>query len=197
MDARERERLERLRLPAPARAITLEADRLLVYETGVHWIDTFRFLLGEIETVYAQLQQRNPAIRGEDSGQLIFSHAGGATVSAVLAAMGAPREAAVGTLRRRPVRLLLLDPEVLHVEERRIVGVNALGRGGRDVAGGHRPGAQRGCAAHAVGLARLAGPRTRPCQALAGATTEGQQQALQPACSGGGMHQQGQGAQAL
>ena len=53
--------------------------RLLVYETGIHFIDTFRFLLGEIETVYARLRRLNPVIRGEDSGLLIFGMAGGAT----------------------------------------------------------------------------------------------------------------------
>jgi len=53
--------------------------RLLVYETGVHWIDTFRYLLGEIESVYARLRQLNPVIKGEDSGQLVFGFEGGAT----------------------------------------------------------------------------------------------------------------------
>lgn len=53
--------------------------RLLVYETGVHWIDTFRYLLGEVETVYARLRQLNPVINGEDSGQIVFGFASGAT----------------------------------------------------------------------------------------------------------------------
>ncbi len=53
--------------------------RLLVYETAVHWIDTFRFLLGEVTTVYARLRRLNPVIRGEDSGQLVLGFASGAT----------------------------------------------------------------------------------------------------------------------
>jgi D-apiose dehydrogenase len=53
--------------------------RLLVYETGVHFIDTFRFLLGEAETVYARLRRLNPAIKGEDAGHLILGFRGGAT----------------------------------------------------------------------------------------------------------------------
>jgi predicted dehydrogenase len=53
--------------------------RLLVYETGVHFLDTFRFLGGEIASVYARLQQRNPAIRGEDAGQIVCGFRGGAT----------------------------------------------------------------------------------------------------------------------
>lgn len=53
--------------------------RLLIYETGVHFLDTFRYLGGEIETVYARLQQRNPVIKGEDAGQVVCGFASGAT----------------------------------------------------------------------------------------------------------------------
>ena len=52
--------------------------RLLVHETGVHWIDTFRFLLGPITAVYADLRRLNPAITGEDAGVVLFDHASGA-----------------------------------------------------------------------------------------------------------------------
>ncbi len=54
-------------------------ERLLIYETGVHFIDTFRYLFGEITAVYAHLRQLNPVIKGEDSGQVIFHHASGVT----------------------------------------------------------------------------------------------------------------------
>jgi predicted dehydrogenase len=53
--------------------------RFLIYETGVHFIDTFRFLFGEIETVYARVRGINPAVRGEDSCQIMFGHTGGGT----------------------------------------------------------------------------------------------------------------------
>ncbi len=56
-----------------------EYPRLLVYETGVHFIDTFRFLLGEVSSVYAQLRRLNPVIRGEDTGQLLLTFESGAT----------------------------------------------------------------------------------------------------------------------
>ena len=46
--------------------------KLLVYETAIHWIDTFRFLLGEVEAVYARLRRINPAIDGEDAGYIVF-----------------------------------------------------------------------------------------------------------------------------
>src|SRR5690606_35869806 len=42
--------------------------RLLVYETAVHFLDTFRFLGGEIASLYSQLRKRNPEIAGEDAG---------------------------------------------------------------------------------------------------------------------------------
>lgn len=53
--------------------------RLLIYETGVHFLDTFRFLGGEIDSIYARLQQRNPVIKGEDAGQLVCGFTSGAT----------------------------------------------------------------------------------------------------------------------
>jgi predicted dehydrogenase len=53
--------------------------KLLVYETGVHFIDTFRYLLGEVEEVYANLRRLNPVIKGEETGQIFLKFAGGAT----------------------------------------------------------------------------------------------------------------------
>lgn len=53
--------------------------RLLFHETGVHLIDTFRFLLGEIVSVYARTARRNPAIAGEDTGVAVLTFASGAT----------------------------------------------------------------------------------------------------------------------
>lgn len=53
--------------------------RLLVYETGVHFVDTFRYLLGEVRSVYAHLRRLNPVIRGEDAGQLLLTFESGAT----------------------------------------------------------------------------------------------------------------------
>lgn len=55
-----------------------EMPRLLVYETGVHFIDTFRFLAGEVTEVYAKLRRLNPVIAGEDCGLLLFTMASGA-----------------------------------------------------------------------------------------------------------------------
>ncbi|MEQ8817547.1 MAG: Gfo/Idh/MocA family oxidoreductase [Thalassobaculum sp.] len=51
--------------------------RFLIHETAVHWIDTFRFLMGEPESVFADLRRLNPAIAGEDAGTLLFRYADG------------------------------------------------------------------------------------------------------------------------
>ncbi|MDW4499173.1 Gfo/Idh/MocA family oxidoreductase [Sulfitobacter sp. D35] len=51
--------------------------RFLIRETGVHWIDTFRFMLGPPSSVIADLRQLNPAIAGEDAGYLLMEHEGG------------------------------------------------------------------------------------------------------------------------
>lgn len=53
--------------------------RLLIYETGVHFVDTFRYLLGEVTDVFAHLKRLNPVIRGEDTGVVFFRFANGAT----------------------------------------------------------------------------------------------------------------------
>lgn len=55
-----------------------QMPRLLIYETGIHFIDTFRFLGGEIASVYAQLKKRNPDIAGEDAGIVFFNFKSGA-----------------------------------------------------------------------------------------------------------------------
>ncbi len=54
-----------------------QMPRFLIHETAVHWIDTFQFLFGPVEAVYADLVRLNPAIAGEDAGHVVFDHAGG------------------------------------------------------------------------------------------------------------------------
>ena len=53
-------------------------ERFLVHETAIHFIDTFRYLSGEIAEVFADLRRLNPAIVGEDAGVILFNHASGA-----------------------------------------------------------------------------------------------------------------------
>lgn len=55
-----------------------QMPRFLIHETAIHWIDTFRYLLGEVTSVNADLRRLNPAIAGEDAGMLQFAFASGA-----------------------------------------------------------------------------------------------------------------------
>ncbi len=56
-----------------------QMPQFLVKETAIHWIDTFRFLMGEVAAVYARLRRVNPVIAGEDAGYVVFEFAGGST----------------------------------------------------------------------------------------------------------------------
>jgi predicted dehydrogenase len=49
-----------------------EYPRLLVFENGIHFIDTFRYLKGEIRSVYAKFRKLNPVIKGEDFAVVTF-----------------------------------------------------------------------------------------------------------------------------
>lgn len=51
--------------------------RLLIYENGVHFIDTYRYLAGEVKTVYSRLRKLNPVIAGEDCGIIVFDFENG------------------------------------------------------------------------------------------------------------------------
>jgi len=57
-----------------------EMDNFLIHETGVHYIDVFRYLFGEPASLSAELQRLNPAIAGEDSGHFIFYYDNGLRV---------------------------------------------------------------------------------------------------------------------
>ncbi len=52
-------------------------QRFLVHETAIHLIDVFRYLMGEVRTVYARLDRLNPAIAGEDAGIILFDFEAG------------------------------------------------------------------------------------------------------------------------
>ena len=53
--------------------------KLLIYETGVHFIDTFRYHAGEVANVYAILKKLNPVIKGEDAGLMVLNFESEAT----------------------------------------------------------------------------------------------------------------------
>ncbi len=54
-------------------------QQLLVRETAVHFIDSFRYLLGEVVAVSALLRRLNPVIAGEDAALILFEFADAAT----------------------------------------------------------------------------------------------------------------------
>lgn len=54
-------------------------ERFLIHETGIHFIDSFRYLMGEVGAVMARLRRINPAIAGEDAGYLLLEFDGGAS----------------------------------------------------------------------------------------------------------------------
>ena len=56
-----------------------QMPQFLVKETAIHWIDTFRYLAGEVKTVYAALRRMNPVIAGEDAGTIVFEFERGST----------------------------------------------------------------------------------------------------------------------
>lgn len=55
-----------------------QMPRFLIHETAVHFIDTFRYLMGEVSGIFARLRRINPAIAGEDAGYVLFDFATGA-----------------------------------------------------------------------------------------------------------------------
>lgn len=47
-------------------------EKFLIFEAGIHTIDTFRYLAGEIDRVWCSTRRLNPVIAGEDSALAIF-----------------------------------------------------------------------------------------------------------------------------
>ncbi|WP_281989555.1 Gfo/Idh/MocA family protein [Aquimarina aggregata] len=54
-----------------------EMEQLLIYETGIHFIDLFRYFSGEIHQVYAKLKTLNANIKGEDFAWVHFDFVNG------------------------------------------------------------------------------------------------------------------------
>ena len=63
--------------PYPNQPYFKEMPRLLMHETLVHYIDTSRFLFGDITGVYARTRRKNPLIAGEDGALLMVDHGSG------------------------------------------------------------------------------------------------------------------------
>lgn len=56
----------------------LEEQRFVVVDLGAHVLDMARFFLGEVSHLSAELQKRNPNVRGEDTATMMLRHSSGA-----------------------------------------------------------------------------------------------------------------------
>lgn len=56
-----------------------QMPRFLIHETAVHFVDTFRYLMGEVGSVLADLRRLNPVIAGEDAAVVLFRFQDGAS----------------------------------------------------------------------------------------------------------------------
>ncbi|MBM3835551.1 MAG: Gfo/Idh/MocA family oxidoreductase [Verrucomicrobia bacterium] len=91
-----------------------QMERFLVYEVAVHFLDTFRFLVGEIDTIFCQTDRVNPVIRGEDYSltQLRFANGCRGLIDANRISGPLPVEVTLGTLRLEGDRAMVrLSPD--------------------------------------------------------------------------------------
>ena len=69
---------KRYRLTMPTfdfrQAYMAEMPRFVLYEMGVHYLDTFRFLFGEPDSVYARLHHVSPHVVGEDAQMITLGY---------------------------------------------------------------------------------------------------------------------------
>ncbi|WP_108397520.1 Gfo/Idh/MocA family protein [Devosia submarina] len=56
-----------------------DMPRFMVHETGIHYVDVFRYLFGEVKAVTARLRRINPVIAGEDAGLVVLEMMDGIT----------------------------------------------------------------------------------------------------------------------
>jgi predicted dehydrogenase len=54
-----------------------EMERFLIHETAIHFIDVYRFLFGDIKSVFATLSNLNKNITGEDAGMVFIDFKSG------------------------------------------------------------------------------------------------------------------------
>lgn len=111
--------------PYAAQPYFREMPRLLIHESLVHILDTFRCLAGELSITACQTRRVNPVIAGEDWAELHLQFAGGATgfihgdrltgpVPSPVAMGSMVIEGSMGSLRISPVGELFLDERLLN-----------------------------------------------------------------------------------
>lgn len=65
--------------PYPLQPYFRDMERFVLIETGIHYLDTLRFLFGPIATLHCVVRRRNPRIRGEDAALVTLEFTNGAT----------------------------------------------------------------------------------------------------------------------
>ncbi len=65
--------------PYPLQPYFRDLARFVLIETGIHYLDTMRFLFGPIAGLHCVTRRRNPRIRGEDSALVTLEFASGVT----------------------------------------------------------------------------------------------------------------------
>jgi len=122
--------------------------QLLIFETGVHFIDVYRYLGGDIARVFAQLRRLNAAIAGEDAGVVLFEFASGAVglwdANRYNESLSADARYTFGEF------LLEGDQGALRLEEEGRMSVHPLGEGPRDHAYPHERRGFAGDCVHAT-----------------------------------------------
>lgn len=58
---------------------TADMPRLILYEWGIHLVDVLRFLLGDIDRVYARMRRTGELVRGEAMALVVLEFRSGAT----------------------------------------------------------------------------------------------------------------------
>lgn len=95
--------------PYAAQPYFKQMKRFLIYETLVHFLDTFRFLGGEVESVYCETMRLNPVMAGEDAAVIQMKFLSGAhgVIDANRISGPFPSEPAFGRLRLEGERAML------------------------------------------------------------------------------------------
>src|SRR6185503_2866401 len=65
--------------PYPAQPYFRQMPRLLIYESLIHILDTFRHLAGEFRVTACETRRINPVIAGEDWAEIVLEFSNGAT----------------------------------------------------------------------------------------------------------------------
>jgi len=116
----------------PEQPYFAEMPKLYAYEMAIHWIDGARYLMGDVESVYARMTRVNPVIAGEDVALVVLGHAGGGTTlldGSWASPEDSPRPAGDGGVllegRDGSLRYDPIDGELRHITDD---GVNVLER---------------------------------------------------------------------